>query len=592
MSQRVLFNGAVLVRPGAATKIDASQFENIALGGLSTVGLIGEAVGGQPRTVQVFTTAAAVKAFYKSGDLVQAARMVADPANDPRLPTGAQAIVCYKINNSTQATLSKNGTHLFTSLQYGLSTNSITVALAVGAGSERIITITDIADDGTLVNEVSPALGGVGKFSIQYVGTATACTIVITATTLTLTTASPNVPADDMTLTLSNFRNLAELIRFIDAHVSYTCTSLITNTQAFNPLDLDALGSTSIMALTSIFARNFDLSDWINKNSQIISDTLTRGQTGPIATFTTTGLAGGTRGTSANSDWVTGFAALGGLNMNQVVPLASADAVTVQGTFTVDSILAAAVAHGKLYSSTVGRRERQMWSGVNKTLTLLIAAANTQNSEHLCLTGQKTQQLNTDTGNIEFFPEWSSACLLAGARAGAPLGEPLTWKYLNCLGLSSDSTWSEGSDSDVTSLALNGVVVINNIRGKGFRVDKCVTTYTKTDNDAFTEETIVQIWKNVSFELRRVLEERYTGRPGTLATVNSVPGTVAAVLEEFRQNGAITDSVVGGVVTPAYRSITRSLNGDQLSVAVTISPTPGINFILNTLVLVPARISA
>jgi hypothetical protein len=134
--------------------------------------------------------------------------------------------------------------------------------------------------------------------------------------------------------------------------------------------------------------------------------------------------------------------------------------------------------------------------------------------------------------------------------------------------------------------------VITEVPGAGFRVEKGITTYTKSDNDAFTEETIVQIWKAVAYDLRTALEDRFTGRPGNVKTVQQVPSVVVGVLEKFREAGALTDSIEDGTVTKAYRNIEVALNGDQMSVGATITPTPGINFILNTLVLVPARISA
>ena len=590
MSQYVLFNGAVLVRPGASTKIDASQFQNISLSGIGTVGLIGEANGGKPRVVNVFTSPAAVKAYYKSGDLVEAAALVAAPSNDPRIPGGATAIVTYKVNNSTQSSKAHDGKHTFTSKQYGLLANGITMSIAV-SGSERTVTINDLDDFGGLVTETSPLLGGTGKFSIQYVGTATTCALTITATGLTTVTGAPAVPADDLNITFTDFANLNDVIRFIDGNPSYTCTALITNAISFDPTNLDAVAALSIMALQSIYARNFDLSDWVNKNSNIITDTLTKGQIGPCAVLALTGLTGATRGTSSDTNWADGFTAMRGVRINQLVPLASTAATTAQGTFTIAGIMAALVAHAKLVSSTIGRNECQAWGGVAMTKTNLIAQANLQNSEHLCLVGQKPTLQRTSDGAITEFSEWALACLLAGLRAGAPLGEPLTWKYITCYGLTSDASWSESNNDDVTSLALNGVIVVNNITGKGFRVDKCVTTFTKMDNDAYTEETIVQIWKSVAYQLRSVLQDVYVGRPGSIQTVQSVPAVVARVLELFRQAGSITDSLINGVVIKAYRNITVSLNGDQLSVGVTISPTPGINFVLNTIILVPAQIS-
>jgi hypothetical protein len=176
-------------------------------------------------------------------------------------------------------------------------------------------------------------------------------------------------------------------------------------------------------------------------------------------------------------------------------------------------------------------------------------------------------------------------------RAGAPLGEPLTWKFANVSGVSSDSSWSEQSNSDVVSIELNGGTVLNTVRGRGFRFDKVITTYTKSNNDAYTEETIVQIWKLVAFNLRQALQDAFVGRGGTAQRVSTVPGVVASVMQPLKDAGAITDSVVNGKRLNAWRNVTWSLSGDQLTVGVTVTPTPGINYVLTTIVLVPAQIS-
>jgi hypothetical protein len=597
MSRKVLFNGAVLVRPGAATKIDASQFENIALGGLGTVALIGEADGGESRVVKTFTSVKGVKEEYLSGDLVDAAALVADPSNDPRITAGAQVIVCYKVNNGAQAELEHDDRLTFLDRNYGLAGNSITVTITDGGSSTRVVVIETLDGQGLLVTETSPSLGGSGKLAVQYTGAGTnaTLTIAVTAGVMTLTTTVTAGPGgEDLTLSSANYPTLNALIRAIDAHPAYTCESLITNDLAFDPADLDAIVAVDIDdAETTLYARNFDVADWINNNSNIISCELTQGETGPVAVLAKTALEGGTYGTSDNTAWTNAFAALAGIRVNQVVPLVSEDgATTGTGTFTVSAILAALTAHCKLMSGTAGRNEREGWASVKMTKTNLISAANTQNSEHVCVLGQYLERLRDSSGEVEAFPYWSAACVVAGLRAGAPLGEPLTWKYISATGLGQDASWDPGDNDDVADLILNGVMVITEVPGAGFRVEKGITTYTKSDNDAFTEETIVQIWKAVAYDLRTALEDRFTGRPGNVKTVQQVPSVVVGVLEKFREAGALTDSIEDGTVTKAYRNIEVALNGDQMSVGATITPTPGINFILNTLVLVPARISA
>lgn len=602
MTTQVLFNGQVLVRPGAYTQIDASQFQNTVLQGLGIVGLIGEADQGQPRVPLSFLTAADVRKTYTSGDLVEAAAMVADPSNDPRIPAGAQQIVCYKVNGSTRSTVT-SAPFTFTSQQWGVRQNNITVAIAVSSPG-FVITVTNLDETGTLVPEVSPIVAGTGKLTIQYTGAGSAATMTINATTLT-TTVTGAAP-DNLNLSFADYPTLAQLIQAIAATGKYTVASLVTNSNSFASSQLDGVTAVDIKtSLTTVFAKNADIVNYINANSAQISATYTGGAaafTGPLAA---TQLTGGTRGTSANTDWTNGFTALQALRINQVVPLASADAVTAQGTFTIASIVAATVAYAKQASSTAGQNEVQAWAGVSQTKTNFITTCNTQNSEHLVLFAERSQRptsvagqtyvggalLQYTAGQVIFFPEWATACIAAGMRAGAPLGEPLTWKFANVTGVSSDSSWSEQNNGDVVQIELNGGTVLNTVRGKGFRFDKVITTFTKANNDAYTEETIVQIWKLVAFNLRQALQDAFVGRGGTVQRVSTVPSIVASVMQPLKDAGAITDSIINGQRLNAWRKVIFSLNGDQLTVGVTVSPTPGINFALTTIVLVPAQIS-
>ena len=588
MTMQVLFNGQVLVRPGAYTQIDASQFQNTPLNGLGIVGLIGEADGGQPHTVQTFLTPADVKKFYLSGDLVEAAAMAAAPSADPRIPAGAQQLVCYKINGSTQSALT-SAPFVFTSLQYGVAMNNITAGIAISGGG-FIVTIQTLDAFHNLISEVSPILGATGKFTIQYTGAGSAATLTTTATTLA--TTCTGAVADNLALNFADYPTLSQLIQVIAANGKYTVAALVANGNSVASNSMDLQSAVDIKtSLTTIFSKNADISNWVNNNSQQISSTFTLAAavfTGPLVTSQ---LTGGTRGTSQNTDWVTGFTALSTTRINQMIPLLSADATTVQGTFTLTSVLAALVAYAKQASSTAGQNEVQAWAGINATYTNLIAAANLQNSEHLELFGEKSQVVRTSDGAVVFFPEWSTAVVAAGMRAGAPLGEPLTWKFANVLGVSSDTSWSEQNNSNVVGLTLNGITVLNTIKGKGFRFDKVVTTFTKLNNDAYTEETIVQIWKLVAFNLRQALQDAFVGRGGTLQRVSTVPGVVSAVMQPLKDAGAITDSLVNGTRLNAWRNVTWNLNGDTMTVGVTVTPTPGINYVLTTIVLVPAQIS-
>ena len=592
MSRQILFNGSVLTRPGAYTKIDASQFNNIALLGIGVVGLIGDADGGPPRVLLSFNDAASVRTTYRSGDLVEAAAMISDPTSDDIIVTGAQTIVCYKTNGGTQATLTA-APFVFTSLDYGLPTNSINAQITSSSGNLRTVQVTGLNAFGNVVTETSPEFGDptkYGKFTIQYVGAGSAATMTITATGLT--TTCTGAAGDNLAIVFANYNSLNDIIFFIEGLAAYTCTALITNATSFDPTNLDGLTAQDIKtSLYTAMANNFDLSNWLNTNSSQVSVALTKGATGPRAVLAKTALSGGTRGTSANSDWANAFTAMGSLRVNQLVTLASADATSVQGTYTIASINAALATHCQLMSATLGRNERQGWASLSGTKSVLITAAQGFNSEHVCFSSQKLTRQSAVTANFVQFPEWSLACVMAGMRAGAPLGEPLTHKIIKATSIANDASWSTTNTNDIVDFLLNGIMMVTLVQGIGFRIEKGITTYTKSDNDAFTEESIVQNWKLIAYQWRTALENRYVGRPMDVGQIQTVKPFSAGILRDLRDAGVITDSIVNGVLTPGYGNISVNASNGVLDVSGNVSPTPGINFILNTAVLVPAQFS-
>jgi hypothetical protein len=176
-------------------------------------------------------------------------------------------------------------------------------------------------------------------------------------------------------------------------------------------------------------------------------------------------------------------------------------------------------------------------------------------------------------------------------RAGAPLGEPLTWKYPSVLGVSSDSSWSESNTDDAKTMTLNGINIINKTGTAVYRFGKMQTTYNKQDNDAYTLEMLVQSQKAIAYGLRKILEETYVGRGGNNKTVATVPATVARALQPFKDNNVITDSVNGSTRVNAWRNIVWSLTNSALTVDVTVSLTPEIDVVLTTITAVPPQLS-
>jgi hypothetical protein len=609
MTMKILFNGSVLVKPGGATRVDASLFTSAGLSGVGVVGLVGEADGGQPGVVQIFTSPELMRKTFRSGALADAAALAFQPGNDPRVPGGASAVVCVKAN-STAA----QGTYTFqsagsinamvvTARDYGVHTNKITVQISDSSGGKVLQTVFQ---DGTKTStETSAVVGSVPEFTIQYTGAGTACTLTTSSTQLT--TTATGAAADSLTLSYASYPLLSDLIAAIQATGVYSVvaggvaafpvvgnpTPPASTSYAFNPMNLDYVTAVDVKTTaTGVYAKLFRCIDWFNSNSVLVSAArAVTGVVAPTATARAIPLAGGLRGVSSNTDWQNGFNALGGQVVNEVVPLISAD-LTGQGfgsTATFASVVAMSDAHAAFYSSTAGKSERQNYVGMAGTKAALLAQAGILNSPHTLISNMKVTVLDS-TNTLRQLDEWGFAVITAGMRAGSDQGEPLTWKYIRASDISNDASWTPLNDG--SDLILGGVYYAEKIPNKGIRIGKCITTYTRQDNDAYTEESVVMGWKNVAYQLRTHLENLFIGRKVSITNLTSVRSQAEAKLSQLRAAGQIVDSVVSGTRIPAYRNLEVSAYLDQCTVSVVVSPVSGINFMLNNIFLVPAQISA
>lgn len=158
MVYSVNFNGTTLFQPGAYTRVTSEQNLAAQNSTLGIVAVIGEASGGAPGATEgpvVFSAAnlQGLVSYYRSGPLVNAARILVAPGSDTDIPGGAQFIVCYKTNSSSQATgvvtnldTAAPATLLdLTSANYGLPENQISFSNIEG---------TQLDEDAKLVSKV------------------------------------------------------------------------------------------------------------------------------------------------------------------------------------------------------------------------------------------------------------------------------------------------------------------------------------------------------------------------------------------------------------------------------------------------------
>jgi hypothetical protein len=174
MTQKVLFNGAVLVKPGGSSRVDASLFGSAGVRGVGVVALIGEADGGEPNSVQIFSTPELARKAFRSGPLAQAANIAFKPANDARIQGGAAQIVCVKTNQSTQASKTLQGTGTAYAVvsavnpgPYNLESGQ-TLVVSVNGGGDLTATFTGTAATKAGVGAV--AATGAGSITLTING--------------------------------------------------------------------------------------------------------------------------------------------------------------------------------------------------------------------------------------------------------------------------------------------------------------------------------------------------------------------------------------------------------------------------------------
>lgn len=106
MARSVTFNGQTLFKPGGLTRVNANALTPVGLSATGVMALIGESDGGVPGAVSgpvtISDPALALETFG-TGPLADAIALAFNPSNDPRMPGGAFQCICYKVNDSTQA---------------------------------------------------------------------------------------------------------------------------------------------------------------------------------------------------------------------------------------------------------------------------------------------------------------------------------------------------------------------------------------------------------------------------------------------------------------------------------------------------------
>lgn len=469
----------------------------------------------------------------------------------------------------------------------------LTAALA-SAAVEPSVTLTLDQKRDLLVEE--EALGGnvVLEIGRDATGAPTSASVNITATAIELKENAAVVH----TFPKDSFRTLSEIAAEINL-ATYAGWSAQVSDPLYNQLLLSTLDH---VADAGALSASGALPARIKKDSDDVAVFFAESSLASIDSQAELGLpdaeaeislAGGTKGATTTADVIAGLEKFEKFHVNFVVPLFSRDAsddfvdgLTDSGsTYTIDGINQAVKTHISLMKTTKRRSERQGMLSFRGSYADAKTKAGELADGRIQLAIQDIRQVDSQ-GSVRWFQPWGLAAILAGARGGAPIGEPMTFKFMNVSGIRHTAQPLSTADEDIiidfdpdlqTDDAIqSGITFLEAPQTGGFRVVVDNTTYGIDNNFVFNRGNVLYAADIVAFNFRNALENRFVGRKNTI-TVADVTAFATTTLNQFLTQG-ITVSTPDA--PQGFKNLVARIEGNTIRVETTIKIVEGIDFVL------------
>lgn len=445
-----------------------------------------------------------------------------------------------------------------------------------------------------LLKETSPELGGEAMISVLYTGAGTSCLMSIKEVSgeLKLATVCAGASSDDLDIVLVNAEGanqftIKSLVDLVNSNPSYSA-SVISKNQFVNCSELDFCDGLEISLVAANINRDVKaMVDYFNVLSQLVEATKISNINGEVAVLASAQfLSGAVDGASANSDFANAFEAFKEERINCVVPLISKDI----GALSIASINALATSHAIWGWSTDGKSERHAFISFLGSKSEFKDAAKTSQSGYASICGQQVKVLNKDSTLIWLDP-WAQACIAAGMRAGAEVGEPLTFKLMNVNDVQVlDGSWNP--KKDYAEMIEAGCTIAEGLDSGGFRFVLGNTTYGMDESFVWNRESVVQAAGYVAYDLRYNLELVFTGTKAKTGAAEAIANFVRARMTQYLLADIIVGDDLNGGLGFNDKTLRVSVVGNTCSINISVTPVQGIDFILPTIYLADIRQSA
>ena len=593
MAINVSFNGATIYKPGAYSKTQIDLGGGFPLGPTGIVAIFGEADAGAPGAEEtniannVFTSdqIAQVREKYRSGNIVDACSFLFAPGADGAIPGGAQAVYIYKTNDSKRAELVLSGSYgTVRSREWGVGGNRITLKIT-GSSSTRTITLSQKRE--TLVE--SATLGG--NVVMTITNPAVGSTVTIDSNKVSLFNGTSTHD-----LLKSSYNSVADLAADISLVSGWTAAVDTSVDPRLSVNVMDQVAALSATAGAVVKKDAYEVQQFFAASQ--IAELVSPATTGLPSALTESFLAGGELGGTSSAEIVEALAKFEKIRVNSVVPLFSRDATDdssdgltdSSSAYTIEGIHQAVKTHLSLMATTKKKSERQGYLSMKAAYADAKASAMNLASARVQISIQDIRNIDAK-GAIKWFQPWAGAALLAGARGGSPVGNPLTFKFFNMSGIrqtgQSMSTAEQNisidfdPDTQYDDAIQSGITFWENPQTGGYRLVLDNTTYGKDGNWVYNRAHVQYAADIVAFDFRSQLENIYIGMKNTI-TAGEIKSTCESILSTYLTQGITvsTDDAKNG-----FKQLLVQINGNTVNVSVIVKLVEGIDFILADITL-------
>lgn len=467
------FEGIETNIPGIYTESEFPPTLGAVQAPTNIVAIIGKGKGGVPYNasgvddedkVNVISSVAQALDLIRGGDSLYMAEFYLDPTKDPTLNTPARCLY-FRVDpaSAAQRILQDGGSNNIIQLdttRYGAFANQLARKIEAGTNLGHKVTVKLAGEELVQEDDI-----GYEYMTIEYTGAGSAADLTITDTTLS-TTVTGGPGGEDLSMTLSEFPTLGDVVAYINEQPAYSA-SLKYRSNAKSDT-FDAVTSQSIFGSPyTAVAHVQALLDFFNLRAkgEIVATYVGSARNDVANDSNFIFFTGGSDGTASNSDWADTLELMKKFRINHVLAATGDPAIHTM----VDQ-------HVRDMSGIEEKKNRSAGYGaeLNKTVSTRIdemKALNSQRSEYWFTPFRRPDILNNNEAK-EFDPFYLAA-MGAGIRFGNDVTISATFKQLNILGVS--ETYDRPTKKQI--IDAGGSIVGRDETGSGFSVIHNVTTY-------------------------------------------------------------------------------------------------------------------